>query len=189
METNLHQNVDEVRDSVAFVQLLENRITLNLAARIDTIPCEYIFLIEEFSFLDSVITVKEEYFNVGDSIPSSIFVNDELIDVFSIYTSIFGREKMRIRAEELFIPKLKKYQAFQSFQELAYAKEQVREHGCVDPGNDGIEFRKRRSNELRNTYAIYTLIEKSSKTVFSSFQYAPKEPTFEIVHYAPVWDF
>jgi hypothetical protein len=185
----LKNKVNSYEDIYAFKYIIDQRQENNLKTHLDTTKGDYIFIKEYFFSQDSSATSKEEYFNTGDSIPTVIYLSDSLYDVEKLYTSFFGRESKRINEEELFTPKIKNLKSYKTYQELAYNKIQTRSHGCVDFDREGEKFKERRTEQLKGTYAIYTLIDNQTDKVWISLQYPPKKPKFIIDRYNPVWDF
>lgn len=184
-----NDKVDRDKDKYAFKSIIDHRQESNLGTHLDTTKGDFICIVEFFFYQDSSVTSKEEYFHAGDSIPRTIYLSDTICDVKKLYTSIFGREKERIQDEELFNPKIKKIKSYTVYQELDYNKTQTRTHGCVDNDRNGNAFKEIRTEQLKGTYVIYTLIDNQTNNILISFQYAPNKPKFKIDTYNPVWDF
>ena len=182
------KNVYKNQDEFAFQYIIEQRKKNHLHEHLDTTLGDYVFIVEYFCFQDTSSTTKEEYFMQGDSIPNVIYLDDTIHEVEKLYASILGRERQRIKDEELFNPKLTRFKTFKNYQELSYDKVQTRVHGCVDYDSKGKRFKKIRAKQLKGSYAIYTFINHKTGEIRMSFQYAPKKPRFKIDTYNPVWD-
>ncbi|PCJ63604.1 MAG: hypothetical protein COA58_15820 [Bacteroidetes bacterium] len=183
-----NQRVKTDSNKYAFKYIIDKRKKSKLLSHIDTTKGDYIFIKESFFYKDQSTVTKEEYFHDGDSIPTVIYDRNLSCEVDDYYYSMFGLESQRILDEELFTPKIKKFKSYLTFQELDYNRIQIRSHGCVDFDAQGKNFEKKKTEELKGTYVIYTLIDRKNDKIWISFQYPPKNPEFSIVRYNPVWD-
>jgi len=150
---------------------------------------DYIIIKEFYNQYDSLGNYVLEVFNVGDSIPVKIYMNDSIIDIHDRYSSYFGRESLRIKNEEYLIPKSKRIKSFKVYQEFAYDSIQARTCGCVGCAFTEKQFKRMQRERIKNTHVIYTLIDGTTNTIWTSFQYGARRPKFKIIKYYPVWDF
>lgn len=157
--------------------ILAERRSSEWLKRIDSLTFDYAFIEETYNRYGFV---EEHYFLNGDSIPYLTFSNGEMTES-SLY--IRNGEMTEVAQRYLFAPMLERYSKMQPNQELDYARTQYWfTGGCVRYANTEEEFRSRRKEKLKNTYAICTMIDKANRKVIVSVQHAPRHPEFEVVN-------
>lgn len=176
-------------DQYAFQRILIEREQNDTYSHIDSSKNEYIFINESFTYLDSSTAIIEEYFNAGDSIPRFVYIDDTLVKKLDMYVNYYRFLKKNAQNEDLLSPKIKEFKSYATFQELAYNKTQIIEVGCVRLDEKGVLFKELMTKKLKASYTINTFINNKTKEVWISFQYAPKEPVFEIESRNSVWGF
>lgn len=186
--------------------ILKERDYFGLMERVDTIPCDYIFIEETYvsgnypgerPYLlqdtagltsTSCLFVSERYFNQNDSIPRFVFFDGESIKPSELYHSFFGWYTKNVIYPKTLRPMIERYSKLRPNQELDYDKIQVWEHGCVTQPDGEEVFRKRKTDELKRMYRVQTMVDKVNRTIIVSVQTAPPDPKFEVYSYNSVWD-
>ncbi len=172
---------------INFDPILSQRLAVDLLSRIDTLQFDYAFIEENFCYADTSGLVEERYFRNGDSIPCYVYFNGQFSDPKVVYDGTCSWYPKDVRHSFTFSPTYKKYSRLKPRQGLPYAREQIWEHGCVIFENDALDFLKDRTEQLKTTYQIQTLINKRKQKIMVSIQLAPSKPKFKTVEYNPVW--
>ncbi len=177
-----------VSKQIQFDSILSQRLAIDLSTRIDTLDFDYAFIEENFCFADSIGAVEERYFRSLDSIPTYVFFDGLFYDPKKVYNGHFIWYSKNVTHLNTFRPLFKKYTGLKSIQELPYARRQIWEHGCVVIENGELDFKQERSEQLKSTFQIQTMIDKQKQKVIVSIQLAPKKPRFKTISYNAVWD-
>lgn len=170
-----------------FTNVLEQRKKIKWQTRTDSLDYDYAFIEETFCSYDTTSTITERYFSKNDSIPKAVYINGIKEDVRKIYDYGMRWYSKNVTHYETLMPLLTTYSKLADWQELPYDKRQVWHHGCV-VFEDEKDFKKRRINQLKNTYQIQTLIDKGNNKTLVCAQLAPKNPRFEVKSYNGEWD-
>jgi hypothetical protein len=172
---------------INFDPILSQRLVVDLLSRIDTHQFDYAFIEENFCYADTSGVVEERYFKNGDSIPCYVYFNGQFSDPKVVYDGTYSWYSKDVRHSFTFSPMYKKYSRLKPRQGLPYDREQIWEHGCVTFENDDLDFIKDRTEQLKTTYQIQTLIDKRKQKIMVSIQLAPPKPKFKMVEYNPAW--
>lgn len=184
-------NIDQLPkdEQIKFDSILMQRLSINLFTRIDTTIFDYVFINESFCFSDTIGIVAERYFNGKDTIPKSVFFNGIFSDPKGIKNDFLNWYSKNVTNNYTLNPLIDKYSKLQPTQELGYDKRQIWIHGCVLFENSETNFEKLRTEQLKSTYQIMTMIDKINNKIIVSIQFAPTDPKFTTFSYNPVWDF
>ena len=156
--------------------------------RIDTLNYDYGFIEETFCFWNTASNITERYFMKGDSIPKSVYINGMYTDSHTIYDNFFIWYSKNVTHFTTLFPLIDKYSRLKPTQELPYDKRQIWTHGCVVRKNGMKQFEERRTDQLKATYQIQTMVDRVHDKIVVSIQSAPKRPKFKTYSYNWVWD-
>ncbi|RMF94282.1 MAG: hypothetical protein D6734_08170 [Candidatus Schekmanbacteria bacterium] len=171
-----------------FDSILENRKNAEWLTRIDTSNFDYAFIEETFCYSDTTSKITERYFIKSDSIPKSIYVNGLYKEPKTIYDGFLIWYSKNVTYFTTLLPLIDNYSKLKATQELPYDKRQIWSHGCVVQENGEKKFEERRTEQLKTTYQIQTMVDRLNNKIVVSIQFAPKRPKFETYNYNGVWD-
>jgi hypothetical protein len=153
--------------------ILAARSSSEWLKRLDTMQFDYAFIDETYE--DGETELEERYFVRNDTIPTRYIVDGESRDV-SIYYSGFTVSTRRNTLPGM----QERYAKMLPNQELDYEHIQYWVTGCVVYFDSEEEFRQRREDLLRKSYAIRTMVDKVNGKVIVSVQAAPQNPDFVV---------
>jgi hypothetical protein len=171
-----------------FESILQNRKQTSWLKRIDTTNFDYAFIEETFRYSDTTSKITERYFIKDGVIPVSVYVNGLYEDPKTIYDGFLIWYSENVTNFTKLFPLIKTYSRLKPTQELLYDKKQIWSHGCIVQENGEKKFAEKRSNQLKATYQIQTMVDRIKNKIVVSIQFAPKRPKFKILSYNPVWD-
>jgi hypothetical protein len=173
---------------IKFDSIVKQRLSVDIFKRIDSTTFDYAFIEESFCYSDTSGQVTERYFLGKDTIPKSVYNDGIFSDPKKIYDGLLIWYSKNVTYNYTLYPLIDKYSKFKPTQELAYDKLQIWSHGCVVYENSMTNFEKRRTEELKATYQIMTMIDKTNNKIIVSVQFAPTRPKFKTYSYNGVWD-
>ncbi|MBL0912116.1 MAG: hypothetical protein IBJ09_07050 [Bacteroidia bacterium] len=171
-----------------FRALLKQRTQRSWLKRIDKQTYDYAFIEERVCFGERRREVTERYFIANDSIPKYVYMNGKSVDPAKIYDGFTVWYSKNVTYYTTLHPLKEKYSALAAVCELPYDSVQIWSHGCVTPADAKETFTARRSEELKKTWQIQTMIDRQKQQVVVSLQYAPEHPIFVTLSYNGVWD-
>jgi len=171
-----------------FDSILQNRKQTSWLKRVDTTNFDYAFIEETFCYSDTISTITEWYFNKSDSIPHSVFINGHYKDPKTIYDGFLIWYSKNVTYFTTLFPLIDNYSRLKPTQEIPYGKRQIWSHGCVVKQNGKKKFEEKRTEQLKTTYQIQTMVDRVNNKIVVSIQFAPKRPKFETYSYNGVWD-
>jgi hypothetical protein len=173
---------------IKFDSIVNHRLSVDFFKRIDTTAFDYAFIEESFCYSDTSSNVTERYFLGKDTIPKAVYIDGTFSDPKKIYDGFLIWYSKNVTYNYTLYPLIENYSKFKSIQELAYNKRQIWSHGCVVYENSKTNFEKRRTEELKATFQIMTMIDKTNNKIIVSVQFAPTRPKFKTYSYNGVWD-
>lgn len=176
-----------------FSDLVKERENKHLSNRIDTSKNDYIFIIEEFTGINGEFHIDEFYFDLDDTLAKTLYFDTLQYSPAKYYDQSFYTYFFLTKYQYTLNPMLKTFRALQAFQTLTYDPFIIVSSGCVrnissENKRANLEI-KQKTNRLRTSYQILTLIDRRQNTIVTSFQIPPKHFHFETKLYFPVWDF
>lgn len=168
--------------------ILAYRQSTEWLKRLDTTRFDYAFVEENFCYAYASSSITEFYFSQSDTIPKSVFMDGESKDPKKIYDGFLIWYSKHVTHESTLIPLIERYSRLKALQELPYDKQQIWSHGCVIKANDEAKFKAKRTEELKTTFQIQTMVDRVNNKIVVSVQVAPKRPKFEVRGYNAVWD-
>ena len=171
-----------------FDSILSQRKSVDWLKRIDTINFDYAFIEEIFCYRDTVGHITERYFKKNDSIPKSVYLDGDFHDPKKIYDSFFNWYSKNVTYYYTLYPLIDNFSKLKPTQELPYNKRQIWSHGCVVYENSKKNFEKKRTEQLKTTYQIQTMVDRINNEIIVSIQFAPTRPKFKTHGYNGVWD-
>jgi hypothetical protein len=171
-----------------FDSIVKQRLSVDLFNRIDTTTFDYAFIEESFCYSDTSGRVTERYFISNDTIPKYVYINGNFSDPKKIYDGFLIWYSKNVTYNYTLHPLLDNFSKLKPTQELSYEKKQIWSHGCVVYENSKTNFEKRRTDELKSTYQIMTMIDKVNNTIMVSVQFSPTRPKFKTYSYNGIWD-
>lgn len=163
---------------IKFDSILKQRLSIDFLKRIDTTTFDYAFIEESFCYSGNISNVTEWYFLGNDTIPKSIYINGTPANTQKIYDKFLIWYSNEVTYGYTLYALLDKYSKYKATQKLAYNSTQIWIHGCVVYENKRA-FEKRKKKELKTTYQIMTMIDKTKNKIILSVQFAPKRPKFK----------
>lgn len=202
VEAQTLQLLDEVSrgQKIPFSVILENRKTLDVLRRIDTVAFDYALIEESFTLGDSVAQVTERYFVEADreildyslasdqentlgAIPRTMFVNahkahvqNEYYATSVAYTMFYDLIDYYYTLDTI----LANYGAMRPVQELIYDQSRIQNEITNNFAEKKQELEQAQVDRLKKTYQIVTLIDNKNKNVRVSVQLPPKNPFVEL---------
>ena len=173
---------------IKFESLLKQRLSIDFFKRLDTTIFDYAFIEESFCYSDTLGNVTERYFIGKDTIPKFVYINGRFSDPKKIYDGFLIWYSKNVTYNYTLFPLIDTYSKLKPTQELSYEKRQIWSHGCVVYENSKTNFEKRKTEELKSTYQIMTMIDKANNRIVVSVQFAPTRPKFKTYSYNGVWD-
>lgn len=171
-----------------FDHIMQHRTKLEWLTRVDTSGFDYAFIEETFCAFDTTFTVTERYFSKSDSIPANMYRNGIYADPKTVYDGSLIWYSKHVTYYTTLLPLIDHYSTLKPTQELPYNKGQIWLHGCLVDKKSKDNFEKRRTEQLKTTWQIQTMVDRVNHTIVVSVQFAPKRPKFETHGYNPVWD-
>lgn len=156
--------------------------------RLDTTRFDYAFVEERFCYAGASSMITELYFSQSDTIPKSVFMEGEPKDPKKIYDGFLIWYSKNVTHESTLFPLIEHYSKLKAIQELPYDKRQIWSHGCVVQADSEAKFKAKRTEELKTTFQIQTMVDRVNNKIVVSVQVAPKRPRFEVRGYNAVWD-
>jgi hypothetical protein len=173
---------------IKFDNIINQRLSQDFFKRIDTTTFDYAFIEESFCYSDTSGSMAERYFIGKDTIPKYVYLDGKFSDPKKIYDGFLIWYSQNVNYNYTLYPLIDKYSKFKPTQELAYDKRQIWSHGCVVYENSKTNFEKRRTEELKKTFQIMTMIDKINNKIIVSVQFAATRPKFKTYSYNGVWD-
>jgi hypothetical protein len=183
-------NIDKLTDKqkLKFDSILTYRKSVDFFTRLDTTTFDIAFIQETFCFADTLGNVTERYFMMYDTIPKYVYRNGKHTDPKDIYDGFLIWYSKNVTYYTTLYPLIDNYSKLKPTQELNYDKRQIWSHGCVIYKDSKKIFEKKRTEQLKTTYQIQTMIDKKDHKIIVSVQYAPRRPKFKTHSYNAVWD-
>ncbi|MGL4598319.1 MAG: hypothetical protein ACRCYO_12355 [Bacteroidia bacterium] len=185
-----------------YTKILENRKTYNLAQRIDTTHCQYLYIEESYCLTDTAALLVERYFDTTykhfyfvnpldrQQLPAIVVQNGQEIDFrFGYYsTSVTGVIYHNLYENYYTLdPLMQKCKYLKQIQELSFDPTPAFSSRVYVTGESSkLDLTPEKKNEqdqkhadrLRQTYQIVTFIDKLTKKVQLSVQKPAKNPVF-----------
>jgi len=156
----------------------------NLYSRIDSLTYDYAFIQASICRQDSSFTLDERYFVSGDTIPKYFFLNGQEYNTKEMYSGKSIWYMYTLTNDFTLKPMIKRYNRLKNVQTLAFDKIQILGIACVNNETES-EFKLKRTNKLKQTYQIQTLIYKKNNKVKVSLQTPPRKPKFKTKKFNP----
>jgi hypothetical protein len=171
-----------------FETILRQRESIDWLKRIDTTKFDYAFIIETFCYSDTAGQITERYFLKNDTIPKYLYIDGDFNDPLKVYDGFLIWYSQNVTYNYTLYPLIDNLSKLKSIQVLPYDKRQIWSHGCVVYKKAENNFKKKRTEQLKTTYQIQTMVDRISNRIIVSIQFAPTRPKFKTYGYNGVWD-
>lgn len=186
--------------AVVFTRILNMQKAVHISQRTDTVNFDYAFLEASFATNDSVPQITERYFinenreltDYGKMIygvlPKLCYYNGSAVPVSPQYfsSSIAGTHYSNMIDYYYTLDTLKaNYAVMQPVQQLMYDKTQVVEYKNDSSAAMKSKMAKAIVSQLKLTYSVVTIIDRTAETVRVSLQLPPANPkvTVDLISY------